>query len=618
MLEPDPVLSNVLILGDSISVGYTRQVRELLGGKANVFRPMNAEGTKPENCQGTSYSLQHIDRWLGEREWDLIHFNWGLHDLKRVEEAGTSRNSTDPNDPYQATIEQYGMNLEILVEKMKATGARLIFATTTPVVPDSAGPLREARDPARYNAAARGVIRGDTAEVNDLYAFSLSRLSEIQRPKNVHFTPEGSDLLAEQVAAKIRAALPDRLSQSASELRAARARVLALGELTEAPLVRDELGAPFTLGPGDKRAIYFDALEYEGRSTRAYALVSIPEGASPENPVPGIVLVHGGGGSAFQDWVDLWVDRGYAAISIAVEGQIDQREPRKEGRGPWVRHAWAGPQRVGIYGDMAKPLADQWMYHAVADTVLANSLLRDVRGVDAHRVGVMGISWGGVITSTVIGIDDRFAFAIPTYGCGHKFDSANQYGAALGKSDLYQKVWDPMVRLHRATMPVQWLSWPGDKHFPMDALSASYRAPSGPRMVTLIPGMGHGHGAGWRPADSYAFADSIVNEGAPWAEQTGRRLAGDQFTVKFRSTQPLHDAVLVSTRDVGFTGHREWIQTPVELKRKGADWMATATIPDDTTAWFINARNGDLIISSDYEQAPALGSQGPRDEVALP
>ena len=73
------------------------------------------------------------------------------------------------------------------------------------------------------------------------------------------------------------------------------------------------------------------------------------------------------------------------------------------------------------------------MYHAVADTVLANSLLRSLPGVDADKVGIMGISWGGVITSTVIGIDDRFAFAIPTYGCGDLSEAPNQYGKSLGQ-----------------------------------------------------------------------------------------------------------------------------------------------------------------------------------------
>jgi hypothetical protein len=111
MGEPDPALPNVLILGDSISIGYTLPVRRLLAGEANVYRPMQADGISPENCQGTSNSLQHLDRWLGEREWDLIHFNWGLHDLKRVQEAGTAMNSSDPNDPYQATVEQYGETL---------------------------------------------------------------------------------------------------------------------------------------------------------------------------------------------------------------------------------------------------------------------------------------------------------------------------------------------------------------------------------------------------------------------------------------------------------------------------------------------------------------------------
>ena len=241
-------------------------------------------------------------------------------------------------------------------------------------------------------------------------------------------TGERTVLLAVFVCAVRRGRPP-----SAAELCLARAKVLALGRrLREAPVVRDEQGRAIALGPGDRRAIFFDALEYEGRATRAYALVSIPASASPETPVPGIVLVHGGGGSAFQEWVDLWAERGYAAISIAVEGQTDAREPREDGRGAWLRHEWAGPSRVGIYGDMAKPLADQWMYHAVADTVMANSLLRSVPAVNAGKVGVMGISWGGVVTSTVIGIDSRFAFAIPTYGCGHKFDSANQYGAALG------------------------------------------------------------------------------------------------------------------------------------------------------------------------------------------
>jgi len=401
---------------------------------------------------------------------------------------------------------------------------------------------------------------------------------------------------------------------SDSELRHATNQVEALGDLTNPPVMRNEAGQAIQVSPGEMQKIYYDALPYRGMQTRAFALVKIPDRAAatetvPDkvpgkmpDKVPGIVLVHGGGGSAFSEWVDLWVNHGYAAISIAVEGQTDEREQNASGRQRWVRHAWAGPQRDGIYGDSAFSIEDQWMYHAVADTVLANSLLRSLPEVDSDRVGVMGISWGGVITSTVVGIDDRFAFAIPVYGCGHKFDSQNQYGKALGESDLYKKVWDPVVRLDRARMPIQWLSWPGDKHFPMDALAACYRRASGPRLVTLIPGMKHGHRAAWLQPDSFAFADSIVRSNTIWSRQTGSKRHGDRYVAKFKTTRPVERAVLISTADTGFTGSRRWTQTAAEHHHVDGEWIVTATLPPETTAWFVNLKSGKLTVSSDYEQ----------------
>lgn len=165
-------------------------------------------------------------------------------------------------------------------------------------------------------------------------------------------------------------------------------------------------------------------------------------------------------------------------------------------------------------------MEDQWIYHAVADTVIANSLLRSLPEVDADKVGVMGISWGGVITATVIGIDDRFAFAIPMYGCGGLSTSGNQYGRALGTNALYCEAWDPLVRMDRLHMPVLWFSWPQDAHFPLDCQAACYRAAAGPHMVSLVPGMGHGHD--FRAPQGYAFAESVVREGKPWCVQSWR------------------------------------------------------------------------------------------------
>ena len=376
--------------------------------------------------------------------------------------------------------------------------------------------------------------------------------------------------------------------------------VRALGDLTASPVMRDVDGAATTVAAGELKHIYFDALEYSGTPTRVFAYVGIPAGASPTAKVPGIVLVHGGGGTAFKEWVKKWNEHGFAAISIAVEGQTDDCDPANPKT--WKQHAWPGPKRDGIYGDSNEPLSEQWIYHAVADTVLANSLLRSLPEVDADKVGVMGVSWGGVITSTVIGIDSRFAFAIPTYGCGHLFDADNQYGRALGNSTLYREVWDPMLRMARVKMPVLWFSWPQDIHFPLDCQAASYRATTGPYLLTLIPKMGHSHQAAWNPPDSYAFAQSIVRDGAQWCRQTGVEVKDSSVQVTFTATKPLDRALLISTTDSGFTGKRKWTESSAIVEKRDKSWLVTAPLPAGTTAWFVNARSGELTASSDYQE----------------
>lgn len=200
---PDEELPNVLILGDSISIGYTLLVRELLKGKANVFRPVTPDGSRPVNCSGTTVGLERCSSLLKAHKWDVIHFNWGLHDLKHVKKAGTQRNSNNPNDPQQCAPKEYGVNLQKIVDELRETGAKLIFATTTPVVPGTNNPLRQSEAPSEYNAVASEIMEKNKIRVNDLYALSLPNLKKWQLPKNVHFNRKGSQAFAEQVASVI-------------------------------------------------------------------------------------------------------------------------------------------------------------------------------------------------------------------------------------------------------------------------------------------------------------------------------------------------------------------------------------------------------------------------------
>lgn len=206
---PNPSLPNVLILGDSISIGYHLEVRKLLEGKANVFRPLKTTKNQvaAENCSGTLHGVQNVDRWLEGRKWDVIHFNFGLHDLKHVSKDDPSKPSSNAEDPVQASLEVYTKNMEEIVKKLKATGATLIYATTTPVVPGCNTPLREPESPGKYNAAALKIMTENKIAVNDLYTFCLPQLEKIQQPKNVHFTDAGSSALAKEVAQKITEAL---------------------------------------------------------------------------------------------------------------------------------------------------------------------------------------------------------------------------------------------------------------------------------------------------------------------------------------------------------------------------------------------------------------------------
>ncbi len=201
-ITDNPALPRVLLIGDSISIGYTLAVRDLLKETANVHRI-------PTNGGPTTNGLKNIDAWLGESKWDVIHFNWGLHDLKYVGADGTTL--ADPQAEGtrpQVPLADYEKNLQQLVERLQRTGATLVWCSTTPVPEGSNG--RVGGEEAPYNAAAAKVMAAAGVRTNDLCAFAKPQLAEIQLPMNVHFSPEGSKVLAQQVAAELTTALKQR------------------------------------------------------------------------------------------------------------------------------------------------------------------------------------------------------------------------------------------------------------------------------------------------------------------------------------------------------------------------------------------------------------------------
>jgi acyl-CoA thioesterase-1 len=214
-----PGLPRVLLIGDSISMGYTLDVRAKLKDHANVHHPA-------ENCGPTERGLARLDKWLGTNRWDVIHFNFGLHDLKYLDAQGQY---VAPEKGKQvAPPEVYRKNLRELALRLQKTGAGLVFATTTPVPPGTLG--RIAGDERPYNEVAVSVMKELGIPVDDLGGYvetqqlklpprpaselppkgkhAEARPGEIQQPFNVHFTPEGYDQLANLVVASIEKVLP--------------------------------------------------------------------------------------------------------------------------------------------------------------------------------------------------------------------------------------------------------------------------------------------------------------------------------------------------------------------------------------------------------------------------
>ena len=180
-VKDDPKLPRVLLIGDSISRGYTLTVRHELRGRANVHRA-------PANCGRTAYGLEKLSVWLGDRKWDLIHFNFGIHDRR-------------------TPLPIYAQNLEKIVAELKKTGASLLWARTTPPTSAENNENFSEAQCDQLNRVADEIMQRQVIPEVDLHTLIKPRLAELQLPNNVHFREQGYEVLGRQVADSILAVL---------------------------------------------------------------------------------------------------------------------------------------------------------------------------------------------------------------------------------------------------------------------------------------------------------------------------------------------------------------------------------------------------------------------------
>ncbi|MBD0400261.1 S9 family peptidase [Flammeovirga sp. EKP202] len=345
------------------------------------------------------------------------------------------------------------------------------------------------------------------------------------------------------------------------------------------------------------QSIYYEGISYKGKPTKVYAYYSYPKTPKPEGGYPAVVLVHGGGGTGYPTWVKKWNEEGFVAISMDLEGHIPSNKKHDE------RDTFkgSGPQRNGVFHDYDLPLQDQWYYQAIAQVILGHSLLRSFEDVNPNKTGITGISWGGMLTSSISGIDDRFQFAIPIYGCGFLKGTDGHMGKALASDNVAylenaMTYLEASVYLPQAQMPLLFVNGTNDAHFPLPATVQSKKAVKGDAFLYLENGLNHSHYFGWNVKESYAFADQIINGVPHFAKLTTPKVKKGKVIVSILNNINIKEIqVLYTTDSKSEWVEKEWKTEKVE-KWKGK--KIHSILPENTHAAYFQVMTEEGVTTS--------------------
>lgn len=371
-----------------------------------------------------------------------------------------------------------------------------------------------------------------------------------------------------------------------------------VAELEQAPAMR------WISQEGPVHSLLYTGEEFEGRETEVFAFYASPATlgeAAVDETFPGVVLIHGGGGTAFAEWAWLWAKRGYAAIAmdlagsrpvapiydaagIPVPNQANEQSTR-------TRLPHGGPEQghPEKFGSIGGDVSDDWPYHAVASAVRAHSLLRSLPEVDADRTAVTGISWGGYTTCLVASVDDRFQAAVPVYGCGFLFEGESVQKPSIDRLGERREAWirayDPSSLLDGCQVPILMVNGTNDVHYPLDSYQKSFDVIPGRKQMRIEASMRHSHSAGWAPEEIGTFIDSFCRDGKPLPVPGQLVCDGGVVRLSYTSVVPLQSASLHYTTDTGPRAERDWQSLPAEIT---GEVITASRPPAGANTWFIS------------------------------
>ena len=372
-----------------------------------------------------------------------------------------------------------------------------------------------------------------------------------------------------------------------------------LTELRKAPAMR------WVDQSGPVHSLFYTGENYKGHATEVFAFYASPSTlgkAGGAKKFPAVVLIHGGGGTAFAEWAWLWAQRGYAALAMDLAGcqtsapiydpktgiPMLNQAVKKETR---TRLPNGGPEQGGTekFDSIGGDTSDQWPFHAAAAVIRAHSLLRSFPEVDAERTAVTGISWGGYTTCLVASLDDRFKAAVPVYGCGFLFEGESVQKPSIDKLGELRQRWiekyDPSSLLPRCRVPILFVNGTNDVHYPLDSYEKSFQRVPGAKQMRLEVNMRHGHPPGWAPKEIGLFIDSYCNGGAPLPVPGKPVIEGDKVRIPFTAATAVKSATLHYTADEGLRSKRTWQSIPATVGERS---ITAPRPPAEANTWFVS------------------------------
>lgn len=318
--------------------------------------------------------------------------------------------------------------------------------------------------------------------------------------------------------------------------------------------------------------------DYRNQESYAFAYLGRPVSGDGR----AVLLLHGGGGTAYYEWVKQWTDRGYIALAIDLEGHLPKATGTMDSYPFDLYEASPYPTPHNQnYGDAALPIEETWMHYATRTAILAHSFLRETEGVDSKKVGVVGISWGGVITSIITGYDDRFAFSVPIY-C-----SLNQFGTDSTIGGYYvahpeAQIWDDDTALSQVSTPIHFVISNVDQHYRLDSAKETMsHVKNG--SLTVIKDWLHSHRIAVEAIEPYEFADRILEGTDQIRFESLPQFNTSSVTLHLPEGEAVDNASIVYSTDL-FAGPVTWSKRRVTIDGN----TLTYEIPSGTTMFYLS------------------------------